>query len=91
MVSSTVQSLLDAQRAEIHGEYISISRLVDALLDLRGMVEERAELVAYIDEVIRTVPGRSVATNEWWLLQLDLLEIEVNESEDGNREPATAP
>lgn len=91
MISPTVQSLLDAQRAEVHGEYTSISRLIDVLLDLRSMVEDRTELVSYIDEVIRSVPGRSVATNEWWLLQLDLLEIEANESEDGNREPATAP
>ena len=65
---------ITAARARMDGDYTSTSRIVDTLLDLRGLSGGGAALVSTIDGMIMGIPGRSVAANDWWLEQLGHLE-----------------
>lgn len=80
---------LAGARAGMSGDFVSVSRVVDTLLDLRLLCGMGAEDVAEIDTIMTSIPGRSVAANEWWLEQLHRLEHRLVPS-DGERPPMTA-
>ncbi len=86
MTNPSFRSRLTEARAAVTGEYSSISRVVDALLDLRSLASDREDLVAELDRTISTMPGRTVTPNEWWLEQLDHIEIQHQRSGGGDRE-----
>ena len=89
MTNPSFRSRLTEARAAVTGEYSSISRVVDALLDLRSLAGDREELVADLDRTIASMPGRTVTPNEWWVEQLDFIEIQYLHSGDGDREALT--
>lgn len=86
----TLRSRLAEARAAVSGEYASIDRVVDALLDFRTLAGDRADILAEIDRALRSIPGNTVTPNEWWLSQLDHLEVQVGRSGDGDLEALTA-
>ncbi|MEM7093727.1 MAG: hypothetical protein AAF567_12055 [Actinomycetota bacterium] len=69
MTDSMVQAEIDRLLESIDGEITSHSRVVDALLDLRSAADD-VRLVAVIDESLRTVPGRTAVSSDWWKTQL---------------------
>ncbi len=74
-MSSTAISIEIARaRAAFHGDYVSVSRVADTLLDLRALAGDESALVELIDETLASVPGRSVAPNDWWADALDTIE-----------------
>lgn len=87
MSEESLHTWLAQTRAAVSGEYSSISRVVDALLDLRSLAADRPVLVAMVDETIAAIPGRTVAPNQWWSDRLDGIEIQLERPGDGNREP----
>ncbi|MEM7324848.1 MAG: hypothetical protein AAF531_17305 [Actinomycetota bacterium] len=71
MNGSIIKTIISEARAAIHGDYISKWRAVDVLLDLRSAAVEDPALVAHLDELLATIPGISVAANEWWRAALE--------------------
>lgn len=76
-MTEPLRSWLTEARATVSGEYASISRVVDALLDLRSLAADEPDLVETVDELMATIPGRTVTPNEWWIAQLDALELRL--------------
>ncbi len=68
-----VDAIIAAARGAIHGEYVSISRVADTLLDLRSLAADVPELVELIDRTLGSMPGRTVVPNTWWLDSLDAI------------------
>ncbi|MDH3681547.1 MAG: hypothetical protein OEV40_16545 [Acidimicrobiia bacterium] len=87
---ATLQSRLAEARAAVSGEYASVDRVVDTLLDFRSLAGDRADLLAEIDRALGSIPGNSVTPNEWWLSQLARLEVQLGRSGDGDLEALTA-
>lgn len=81
MSSNAITAAIAAARAVFHGDYVSVSRVADTLLDLRAMAAGDPALIARIDETLAAIPGRSVAPNTWWAEALDA--IEASGCEDG--------
>jgi len=69
MTDSLVQTEIDRLLESLDGELTSHGRVIDALLDLRTAADD-VRLVAVIDESLRTVPGRSAVSTDWWKTQL---------------------
>ncbi len=72
-----IRQHISTLRADISGDYASVSRVVDGLLDLRLLATGRDDLVHLVDETMATIPGRTVAPNEWWRGELDHIELEA--------------
>lgn len=69
-----IRDEINAARDSMHGDYVSVTRVADVLLDLRSLAAEAPELVALIDHRLASMPGRSVAPNQWWIETLDAIE-----------------
>lgn len=80
MTDSIVQEEIDRLIEGLDGELTSHTRVVDALLDLRSVSGGDIKLVAVIDESLRTIPGRSTVTTEWWKTQLTTFRLMTDES-----------
>ncbi len=74
MSSTAISAEIAKARAALHGDYVSVSRVTDTLLDLRALAGDESALVELIDETLASVPGRSVAPNRWWADALDTIE-----------------
>jgi len=74
MSSTAISTEIAKARAAFHGDYVSVSRVADTLLDLRALASDESALVEFIDETLASVPGRSVAPNGWWADALDAIE-----------------
>lgn len=62
-----IHSRIAQARALVDGDYVSVSRVVDTLLDLRSLASADRRLVELIDQTLGSIPGRNVAPNSWWL------------------------
>ncbi|MGF1600076.1 MAG: hypothetical protein ACFCVK_24755 [Acidimicrobiales bacterium] len=76
MVQSSIPPLLGELRTASTGSVMSVSRVVDALLDLRSLAVDEPDVLGLIDATMSTVPGQTVVTTAWWDLQLDIIERE---------------
>lgn len=74
MSSTEITTEIATARAAFHGDYVSVTRVADTLLDLRALAGDRSALVELIDETLASIPGRSVASNDWWADALDTIE-----------------
>jgi hypothetical protein len=73
MTDQFVQTI-DEALAAISGEVLDKSRVADRLLDLR-LVADSPELVAAVDDVLTTMPGRTMVPTSWWSDALNGLRI----------------
>ena len=62
-------ALIDSFDAVEPDGLVSVSVVVDGLLDLRNVVEGADRLV--VDALLGSVPGVNVVESNWWLRQLD--------------------
>lgn len=69
--------LLDELSAEATGALVPKSMVFDRLLDLRNLAADRPLLVAAIDNLLREVPGATLAPGEWWRAELVALRKHV--------------
>jgi hypothetical protein len=60
--------------AAISGEVVDKSRVADRLLDLR-LAADAPALVAAVDDVLSTMPGRTMVPASWWSDALNGLRI----------------
>jgi len=74
MRSNAISAEIARARAALHGDYVSVSRVADTLLDLRALAGDESALVDLIDQTLASMPGRSVAPNGWWAEALDAIE-----------------
>jgi len=89
MTTALLRTKIAESRAGLHGEYSSTSRVIDILLDLRALADDRQTLLAEIDHTIASVSGQTVTPNEWWVERLDSIELEVDRSGQGDRTALT--
>jgi hypothetical protein len=73
-MSTQFESLIESTISAINGEVVDKSRVADRLLDLRNDAESPA-LVEAVDELLRTIPGRSMVATTWWREALEGLRI----------------
>lgn len=74
MKTNPIIAEITIARAALHGDYVSVSRVADTLLDIRTMAAGSPELVELVDETLASMPGRSVVPNTWWSDALDAIE-----------------
>lgn len=74
MSENPIHSRIAEARSQVHGEFVSTSRVVDSLLDLRSLASTDRDLVELIDRTLASVPGRTIAPNSWWLEALDTID-----------------
>ena len=70
-----IETIIRGYREDINGEVCSRSRVVDALLDLRLDAGGRHDIVAIVDAALAGLPGKTMVPAEWWIEQLDALEL----------------
>lgn len=70
-------------RSLVDGEFVSTSRVVDTLLDLRSPASADRDLVELIDHTLASIPGRSIVPNSWWLEALDTIDLHVGADGQG--------
>jgi hypothetical protein len=73
MTEQFVQTI-DEALAAISGEVLDKSRVADRLLDLRLAADSPA-LVAAVDDVLMSIPGRTMVQSSWWADALNGLRI----------------
>jgi hypothetical protein len=73
MTEQFVQTI-DEALAAISGEVLDKSRVADRLLDLR-LVADSPALVAAVDDVLSSIPGRTMVPTSWWADALNGLRI----------------
>jgi hypothetical protein len=56
----------------VDGQVLDRWSAVDQLLDLRASTD-RPQIQHEVDEALRTMPGRSLVTTEWWVATLHRL------------------
>lgn len=78
MTDSMVQTEIDRILEALDGELTSHARVIDALLDLRSASDD-VRLIAVIDESLRTVPGRTTVSTDWWKTQLTTFRLMVDD------------
>ena len=71
-MSTQFETLIEELITSINGEVIDKSRVADRLLDLRNEAETPA-LVDAVDDLLRTVPGRTMVITSWWREALESL------------------
>ncbi len=64
MTESVVTTEIDRLLENLEGEIISRSRVIDALLDVRGAATD-GQLIAMVDDALRTIPGKNAAETAW--------------------------
>ncbi|MDH3300010.1 MAG: hypothetical protein OES24_05840 [Acidimicrobiia bacterium] len=74
MRKNPIHSCTAEARSLVDGEFVSTSRVVDSLLDLRSLASADRDLVELIDRTLGSIPGRSIAPNSWWLEALDTID-----------------
>jgi len=77
MTDAPVHAEIDRLLESIDGELTSHSRVIDALLDLRAAADD-VKLIAVIDESLRTVPGRTAVSTDWFKTQLTTFRLMVD-------------
>jgi hypothetical protein len=65
LIHTEIDRLLDS----LDGELTSQSRVIDALLDVRGTTDDE-QLVALVDDSLRNVPGKNSVKTDWLRNQL---------------------
>ncbi|MEM9565620.1 MAG: hypothetical protein AAGA93_23560 [Actinomycetota bacterium] len=75
MNASPIHRTIANARTAVNGDFISTARVVDLLLDLRNLAGADRALVDEIDARLSSIPGRSVAPNEWWIDALQAIEL----------------
>ncbi len=90
MVDDVLRTRLISARAAVTGDLTSTSRVVDALLDLRQLAADRAQVVELVDDALASMPGRTVVRNEWYLDRLDRIEAALASTDAQRPEPTTA-
>ena len=78
----TIQDYLTTARSTIHGEFVSTSRIVDTLLDLRQLGEATPGLPELIDKIMVSLPSHSVTPNEKWTASLKEIEQLIGRAGD---------
>jgi hypothetical protein len=73
MTEQFVQTI-DEALAAISGEVLDKSRVADRLLDLRLAADSPA-LVAAVDDVLTSMPGRTMVPTAWWADALNGLRL----------------
>lgn len=73
-MSMQFETLIEEMINAINGEVIDKSRVIDRLLDLRNEAESPA-LVDSVDHLLGNVPGKTMATTEWWREALEGLRL----------------
>jgi hypothetical protein len=73
MTEQFVQTI-DEALAAISGEVLDKSRVADRLLDLR-LAADSSALVAAVDDVLTSMPGRTMVPTEWWADALNGLRL----------------
>jgi hypothetical protein len=74
-MSETFVQLIEEAVDAVTGEVLDKSRVIDRLLDLRNAADDAA-LEESIDEILRSVPGRTMVETSWWLETLHNLRLE---------------
>lgn len=64
-MSTQFETLIEELITAITGEVVDKSRVADRLLDLRNDAESPV-LVEAVDELLRTIPGRTMVATAWW-------------------------
>lgn len=64
MTESIVNTEIDRLLESLDGALVSRSRVVDALLDVRGATKDY-QLIALVDTALRSIPGKNAAETEW--------------------------
>lgn len=77
MTESIVQTEVDRLIDQLDGELSSHSRVIDAFLDLRAAAGD-VKLVAFIDESLRNIPGRTTVSNDWFKTQLTTFRLMID-------------
>lgn len=72
--------LLDELAAEPIGPVVSKSMVFDRLLDLRNLVHDKPLLVTFVDQLLGTVPGATMAPGEWWQRELQALRLTMGDT-----------
>ena len=67
--SSLVATEIDRQLDSLDGVLTSHSRVINALLDVRGATDDE-QLIALVDDSLRNVPGKNSAKTDWLRNQL---------------------
>ncbi|MDH4144261.1 MAG: hypothetical protein OEY23_03725 [Acidimicrobiia bacterium] len=70
----SVHTSIERLRSLVDGTVLDRWRVIDELLDLRPTARENPRLVLAIDEAMRTVPGRTLVSVDWWVATLDHLQ-----------------
>jgi hypothetical protein len=73
-MSTEFESLIEALLGPLTGEVVDRSRVADRLLDLRNEAGS-PNLVEAVDELLRTVPGRTMVATAWWREALEGLRL----------------
>jgi len=73
-MSTQFEILIEELLHAINGEVIDKSRAADRLLDLRNEAASPA-LVDDVDELLRTLPGRTMVATDWWRDALEGLRL----------------
>lgn len=73
-MSTPFETLIEELVTAADGEVIDKSRVIDRLLDLRNAAASPA-LVEAVDQLLGSVPGRTMVTTEWWRESLENLRI----------------
>ncbi len=63
--------MIEELKSIIEGQVIDRSRVIDHLLDLRLEAGSDERVVALVDEVLGSVPGKNSVEAEWWAATLD--------------------
>ncbi len=69
-MSSVLMNLISELQAVEHGQLIDKSRVIDHLLDLRSAAADSPLVLASIDGLLASAPGRSMVESSWWVLAL---------------------
>jgi hypothetical protein len=66
-------NLIEEFKSNIGGQLVDRGRVVDQLLDLRLAAHDQPQLTSFIDQLLGSLPGRTVVEAAWWAETLDRL------------------
>lgn len=72
---STLETTIQAMRADASTEVCSRSRVMDALLDLRLVAQDRRDVTSVVDSALADLPGKTMVPGEWYRERLDMIEL----------------
>lgn len=74
---AVILELIEASKQGLSGQLVDRGRVVDQLLDLRLAAEAQPGVLVMVDEMLSSIPGRTVVETTWWLDALDRLAAAV--------------